>query len=159
MPVPLPIPSQLGVDLRRVYPKPSHIGVDLRDPALTGVGLRGFVFSDHPISRSPDHPILAALCLCPSARTPPPIDVLLITKAKVPFDRAVTERSKRFLAFFQRSNLAQFQPIFLVSTVRPAEGRKPFQLPCSIRPLASGQQLGAKSFGCQRSRPRAHIYL
>jgi hypothetical protein len=48
---------------------------------------------------------------------------LLKTKAKVPFDRAVTERSKLSFRVFQRSNPAQFQPDFSVFTVRSAEGR------------------------------------
>jgi hypothetical protein len=67
--------------------------------------------------------IVAALCLHPSGTTPPPIDVLLKTKTKPQFDRAVTERSKPFFSVFQPSNLAQFQPFFPVSTVRSAEGR------------------------------------
>jgi hypothetical protein len=66
--------------------------------------------------------ILATHCLRPSARTPPPISVLLKTKAKPQFDRAVTERSKAFFPVFQGSNQAQFQPCFLVFTVRSAEG-------------------------------------
>ena len=68
--------------------------------------------------------ILASLCLRPSARDPTPHSLLLKTKAKVQFDRAVTERSKLFFSVFQPSNLAQFQPFFPVSTVRSAEGRK-----------------------------------
>src|SRR5690349_16881052 len=64
-----------------------------------------------------------ALCLRPSAMTPPPIDVLLKTKGKPQFDRAVTERSKALFYVFQQSNPAQFQPVFSVLTVRSAEGR------------------------------------
>jgi len=67
--------------------------------------------------------ILAALCLRPSATTPPPIEALLKTKAEVPFDRTVTERSKPFFLVFPRFNLAQFQPCFCFLTVRSAEGR------------------------------------
>jgi hypothetical protein len=67
--------------------------------------------------------ILAALCLCPSAKTPPPIRPWLKTKVKVPFDRPVTERSKRFSPVFQGSNRGQFQPCFSVFAVRSAEGR------------------------------------
>jgi hypothetical protein len=65
-----------------------------------------------------------ALCLRPSARTPPPISVLLKTKVKPQFDRTVTERSKSFFAVFQGFNRGQFQPCFLVFTVRSAEGRR-----------------------------------
>ena len=54
----------------------------------------------------------AALCLRPSARDPPPIAPLLKTKAKVPFDRAVTERSRLLFCVFQPFNRAQFQPLF-----------------------------------------------
>jgi hypothetical protein len=78
---------------------------------------------DVPITRSPD--LFEALCLRPSARHPPPIDVLLITKGKPQFDRAVTERSKLVFCVFKPSNQLQFQPFFSVSTVRSAEGRKP----------------------------------
>jgi hypothetical protein len=67
--------------------------------------------------------IFAALCLRPSATTPPPIGPLLKTKAKVQFDRAVTERSKAIFPIFQGSNRGQFQPCFCVFTVRSAEGR------------------------------------
>jgi hypothetical protein len=66
--------------------------------------------------------ILAALCLRPSAGDPTPHRALLKTKAEVQFDRAVTERSKPFLPVFQGSNCGQFQPCFLVFTVRSAEG-------------------------------------
>ena len=44
-----------------------------------------------------------ALCLCPSARTPPPISVLLKTKVKPQFDRAV-DRTVEAL-FFRFSGL------------------------------------------------------
>jgi len=73
--------------------------------------------------------ILAALCLRPSAIDPTPLDVLLKTKAKPQFDRAVTERSKPFFPVFQGFNQAQFQPCFPVFTVRSAEGRNGLELP------------------------------
>jgi hypothetical protein len=66
--------------------------------------------------------ILAALCLRPSAIDPTPHRDLLKTKAKVPFNRPMTERSKPFFSDFQDSNRAQFQPCFTVSSVRSAEG-------------------------------------
>ena len=65
-----------------------------------------------------------ALCLRPSATTPPPISVLLKTKIKPQFDRAVTDRSKAIVLVFQGSNRGQFQPCFCFLTVRSAEGRK-----------------------------------
>jgi hypothetical protein len=68
--------------------------------------------------------ILAALCLRPSAGDPTPHKRLLKTKAKPQFDRAVTERSKLIFCVFRWSNQAQFQPCFLVSSVRSAEGRQ-----------------------------------
>src|SRR5579864_8566942 len=43
---------------------------------------------------------------------PHPLDVLLITKAKPQFDRAVTERSKPFFHVFRGSNRRQFWPCF-----------------------------------------------
>jgi hypothetical protein len=66
--------------------------------------------------------IFATLCLCPSAIDPPPVSVLLKTKVKVPFDRPVTERSKRFSPVFRGSNRGQFQACFRVFSVRSAEG-------------------------------------
>jgi hypothetical protein len=57
-----------------------------------------------PIARCPDHPILAALCLRPSARPHPPIDVLLITKAKPQFDRAVDRAVEALFRVFRPSN-------------------------------------------------------
>jgi hypothetical protein len=68
--------------------------------------------------------IFVALCLRPSAIDPPPISVLLQTNTKVQFDRTVTERSKPFFFVFQPSDRAQFQPAFLLFSVRSAEGRK-----------------------------------
>jgi hypothetical protein len=68
--------------------------------------------------------LLTALCLRPSATAPTPLDVLLQAKAKVPFDRAVTERSKSSFFVFSAVNQAQFQPDFSFFTVRSAEGRK-----------------------------------
>ena len=79
----------------------------------------------------------AAPCLRPSARDPPPIEPLLKTKAKVQFDRAVTERLKFLFSVFQSSNQAQFQPCFLVSAVRSAEGRKPLLVASSSELAAS----------------------
>jgi hypothetical protein len=87
------------------------------------VQISGKVFG-FPITR--DHRItgiLAALCLRPSATTPTPHRALLKTKAKVQFDRAVTERSKPFFSVFQRFNRARLSACFLVFTVRSAEGR------------------------------------
>jgi hypothetical protein len=87
------------------------------------VQISGKVFG-FPITR--DHRItgiLAALCLRPSATTPTPHRALLKTKAKVQFDRAVTERLKPFFSFFQRFNRARFSACFLVLAVRSAEGR------------------------------------
>jgi hypothetical protein len=66
-----------------------------------------------------------ALCLCPSARYPPPIALLLKTKVQPQFDSTVDRAVEAFFCVFQQSNLAQFQPCFLVSAVRSTEGRKP----------------------------------
>jgi hypothetical protein len=90
-------------------------------PCLSG----RFGFSDHARCRRlrAITAILAAFCLRPSAATPTPHRALLKTKAKVQFDRAVTERSKPFFSVFQDFNPAQFQPCFLVFAVRSAEGR------------------------------------
>jgi hypothetical protein len=65
----------------------------------------------------------AALCLRPSAGDPPPIDVLLKTKAQPQFDSTVDRAVEAFFCVFQRSNPNQFQPDFSVFTVRSAEGR------------------------------------
>src|SRR6476661_6261191 len=62
---------------------------------------------DHQMSRSPD---FAALCLCPSARAPPPIGVLLKTKAKVQFDRAVEALFLSFLPTESVSFCRSFYP-------------------------------------------------
>jgi hypothetical protein len=56
--------------------------------------------------------------------THPGVGALLQTKAQLPFDRPVTERSKTIFYLFQRSNPAQFRLCFLCFTVRSAEGRK-----------------------------------
>jgi hypothetical protein len=56
--------------------------------------------------------ILAALCLRPSARAPPPVGVLLKTKAKVQFDRAVTERSKLLFCVFQPFQSGSISALF-----------------------------------------------
>src|SRR5215470_9423646 len=55
----------------------------------------------------------AALCLRPSAIDPPPIGVLLKTKAEPQFNRAVTERSKPFFPVFRASIRLNFSLVFL----------------------------------------------
>jgi hypothetical protein len=61
---------------------------------------------------------------------------LLKTKAKVQFDRPVTERSKALFPAFQVFNQAQFKPCFLIFTVRSAEGYNQLEVPfladCSL---------------------------
>jgi hypothetical protein len=52
----------------------------------------------------------------------PGVDALLKTKAQPQFDRAVSDRSKFSFYVFQQSNPAQFPLVFLVLTVRSAEG-------------------------------------
>jgi hypothetical protein len=74
-------------------------------------------------SRAIKSPDFVALCLRPSATTPTPHRALLKTKAKVQFNRAVTERLKPFFSVFQRFNRARLSACFLVFTVRSAEGR------------------------------------
>jgi hypothetical protein len=68
--------------------------------------------------------IFATLCMILQPATHPGVRLLLITKAKVHFDRTVTERSMPFFSLLQGSNPVQFQPSFSVFTVRSAEGRK-----------------------------------
>jgi hypothetical protein len=53
----------------------------------------------------------------PSARYPPPIGVLLKTKAKVQFDRTVTERSKPFFSHFCQPNRCHFAGLFTLVTL------------------------------------------
>jgi len=71
-----------------------------------------------------------ALCLRLSARDPPPIDVLLKTKAKVQFDWTVDRAVEALFSVFHGSNRGQFQPCFVVFTVRSAEGYNGLELPC-----------------------------
>jgi hypothetical protein len=74
----------------------------------------------------------AALCLRPSARAPPPIDVLLQTKTKVTFDRAVDRTVEVAFPVFGRSNPGIVSPFLPVGAVHSAEGRELFsftQLP------------------------------
>jgi hypothetical protein len=74
----------------------------------------------------------ATLCLRPSARTPPPISVLLKTKVKPQFDSPVDRAVEALFPVFQGFNLAQFQPCFFVFTVRSAEGRNALKS-CSVQ--------------------------
>jgi hypothetical protein len=67
--------------------------------------------------------LFAALCLRPSAKDPTPLDVLLKTKVKPQFDRAVDRTVEGLFSVFQGFNPAQFQPCFSVFAVRSAEGR------------------------------------
>jgi len=53
----------------------------------------------------------------PSARTPTPHSALLKTKAKVQFDRAVTERSKPFFYRFCQPNRCHFAGLFALVTL------------------------------------------
>jgi hypothetical protein len=87
--------------------------------------LRGWVFRSRAMSAITGDPgDFAALCLRPSARDPTPHRALLKTKVKPQFDRAVDRTVEAFFYVFQGFNLIQFQPCFLVFTVRSAEGRK-----------------------------------
>src|SRR5579864_234084 len=74
-------------------------------------------------------------------QTPPPLEVLIKTKGKVQFDRAVDRTVEAFFHVFQGSNRRQFSALFLVSAVGSAEGRKPLL-------VASSSELAA--FFCQR---------
>jgi hypothetical protein len=53
----------------------------------------------------------------PSARAPTPHSALLKTKVKVPFDRAVTERSKFFFCRFCQPNRCHFACFFTLVTL------------------------------------------
>ena len=71
----------------------------------------------------------AKTTLQPSACLPryiahPGVGLLLKTKAQPQFDRTVTDRSKLLFCPFHHFNLLQFHPVFLVLTVRSAEGRR-----------------------------------
>jgi hypothetical protein len=70
----------------------------------------------------------ATLCLCPSARNPTPLALLLKRKVKPQFERTVKRLSMPFFSLFLGSNPAQFQPSFSVFTVRSAEGYKSLKL-------------------------------
>jgi hypothetical protein len=93
-----------------------------------------------------------SLCLRPSARTPPGVGVLLITKAQPQFDRAVTERSKLFLRFFSAPNRPNFSLFFSfslfgrqrVATLCAVPNAKDLQQ--TLRPIAICQLLTAYFF-------------
>jgi len=87
------------------------------------VFISGDVFAfAFPITAIPA--IFAALCLCTSARHPPPIGALLKTKVKVQFDRAVTERSKFFFGRFCQPNRCHFSGLFALVTLCRLIGRQ-----------------------------------
>jgi len=65
--------------------------------------------------RSPDL-LRPSACVAQPA-PPPPIGVLLKTKAKVQFDRTVTERSKLFFGRFTLSNRCHFAGLFTLVTL------------------------------------------
>src|SRR5438105_3548989 len=75
---------------------------------------QGFCFSDPARCRRSRAitAILTALCLRPSARPPPPIDVLLKAKVKPQFERTVERLSKPFFVFFSLPIEVNFQPFF-----------------------------------------------
>jgi hypothetical protein len=66
--------------------------------------------------------ILVALCLRPSAIDPPPLGPSLKTKAEVPFDRAVTERSKPFFLVFPAVQSSPISALFLLSSCPVGRG-------------------------------------
>jgi hypothetical protein len=135
--------------LERVHPRPSQIGVGLRDQALIGVefailgsdpchpcsSVVRFCFSDHPITRCPDHPIFCVLLPMSLSQRPPPPNAFVDNKGPTPIRPSGHRTVEVFVCVFQRSNRAQFQPAFPVFTVRSAEGRKAY----SISALARGQ--------------------
>jgi hypothetical protein len=104
--VPLPPMPQLG--LQRIYAIQSRRPISNPSHPCSSVRVFDFPitcdFGDTRALRA------TALCLRSSARDPPGVRLLLQTKAKVPFNRAVTELSNRFFPVFQGSNPAQFQP-------------------------------------------------
>jgi hypothetical protein len=67
--------------------------------------------------------ILAALCLCPSATTPPPISVLLQTNGELQFERTVERLSTSLFLVLSSSNPVQFQPLAVSCRLQSAEGR------------------------------------
>jgi hypothetical protein len=75
-------------------------------------------------------PTFAALCLCPSASSPPPIDVLLQTKGEPQFDRTVTERSTPLFFVFSISNC-------VVSSLASGRRFSSYHIPAR-QPLFSG---------------------
>src|SRR5882724_1301093 len=92
----LPIPNEAA---RRKFAAPQTVIVS--DRRLPGVERSRLA-----------KPTSAALCLRPSARCPPPIDVLLQIKTQVQFDRLVTRLSKSLFSVFRRSNLVIYQSLF-----------------------------------------------
>jgi hypothetical protein len=88
-------------------------------PCLSGK----FGFSDHARSR----PFLQPSACVPQPRPPPPISPLLKIKAKVQFDRAVTDRSKalffRFSGLLFQLNFSLVFPFLLFGRQRVATGR------------------------------------
>jgi len=94
--------------------------------AMSAITAIPFAF---PITRCPDHQINRSLpqpsACVPQLATHPGVAPLLKTRGQPHFDRPVTGRSKAFSCIFQPSNLVQFQLVFLIITVRSAEGCKP----------------------------------
>src|SRR5207344_3528891 len=81
------------------------LAVSAVKPAEEGNGPAGL--NDNPCCVS-----AAALCLCPSATAPTPLEVLLKTKAQPQFERPVKRLSIPIFYVFKQSNPALFLPSF-----------------------------------------------
>jgi|SRR6478609_7703085 len=104
-----------------------------------------------------------ALCLCPSARNPTPLTLLLKTKAKVQFERPVKRLSTTFFSRFSGRQFISISALFSRFYCSVGRGLQAFPITVWYSALASGQQLGASSFFFQRTRPfackeRASLY-
>jgi hypothetical protein len=88
-------------------------------------------FSDPPMFRCPDVPIPVAFCLRRSARPHPPIALLLQTKTKPQFDRAVTARSNGFFRSVSPPNHVQSivpNPSISMAPTNNLNSHKPMKL-------------------------------
>jgi hypothetical protein len=93
------------------------MGRDWRGLQRSGLDWRRFEEGVFPITGCTDHQItrsFTTLCLRPSARPPPPIALLLQTKIKVPFDRAVDRAVEALFRVFPMPNRVSFNLSFVL---------------------------------------------
>ena len=134
VPLPLPRSSQIGAAFRGGHPRPSQIGVDFSDQTSIGVGLTDtrfrsvssvFISGEVFDTIQSAKPALQPAAYVSQPETPPPLTLLLITKAQPNSTERSPNGQSLFFAFFSGPlgpNFRLLFPFLLFGRQRVAKG-------------------------------------